>query len=75
MERPQAARADIHHPTQPVDGESGPMFRDRPEPYGSWKDPHQTASGPKDKNEEIADLLVGLTEASKTLGFGLCSLH
>ena len=33
--------------------------------------------GPKlrDENEEIADLLVGLTEARKTWGFGLCFLH
>jgi len=29
----------------------------------------------KDENEEIADLLVGLTEARKTWGFGLCFLH
>jgi len=28
-----------------------------------------------DENEQIADLLVGLTEARKTWGFGLCSLH
>ncbi len=28
-----------------------------------------------DKNEEIADLLVGLTAARKTWGFGLCFLH
>ncbi len=28
-----------------------------------------------DENEEIADLLVGLTEARKTWGFGLCFLH
>ena len=27
------------------------------------------------ENEEIADLLVGLTEARKTRGFGLCFLH
>jgi len=26
-------------------------------------------------NEEIADLLVGLTDARKTWGFGLCFLH
>ena len=33
--------------------------------------------GPKFKaeNEEIADLLVGLTDARKTCGFGLCFLH
>ena len=33
--------------------------------------------GPKLKaeNEEIADLLVGLTDAGKTWGFGLCFLH
>ena len=33
--------------------------------------------GPKlrAENEEIADLLVGLTEARKTWGFGLCFLH
>ncbi len=29
----------------------------------------------KDENEEIADLLVGLTDARKTWGFGLCFLH
>lgn len=29
----------------------------------------------KDENEEIADLLVGLTNARKTWGFGLCFLH
>jgi len=29
----------------------------------------------RDENEEIADLLVGLTEARKTWGFGLCYLH
>ena len=29
----------------------------------------------RDENEEIADLLVGLTEARKTWGFGLCFLH
>jgi putative transposase len=29
----------------------------------------------QDENEEIADLLVGLTEARKTWGFGLCFLH
>ena len=29
----------------------------------------------KDENEEISDLLVGLTEARKTWGFGLCFLH
>ena len=28
----------------------------------------------RDENEEIADLLVGLTEARKTWGFGLCFL-
>ena len=28
-----------------------------------------------DENEEIADLLVGLTTARKTRGFGLCFLH
>lgn len=28
-----------------------------------------------DENEMIADLLVGLTEARKTWGFGLCFLH
>jgi len=33
--------------------------------------------GPKLRveNEEIADLLVGLTDARKTWGFGLCFLH
>lgn len=33
--------------------------------------------GPKlrAENEEIADLLVGLTDASKACGFGLCFLH
>ena len=33
--------------------------------------------GPKlrAENEEIADLLVGLTDAGKTWGFGLCFLH
>ena len=29
----------------------------------------------RDDNEEIADLLVGLTEARKTWGFGICFLH
>jgi len=29
----------------------------------------------RDENEQIADLLVGLTEAQKTWGFGLCFLH
>ncbi|MDP2050067.1 MAG: IS3 family transposase [Cypionkella sp.] len=29
----------------------------------------------KDENEEIADLRVGLTDARKTWGFGLCFLH
>ena len=29
----------------------------------------------KDENEEIADLLMGLTDARKTWGFGLCFLH
>ncbi|MBB4207111.1 putative transposase [Rhodobaca bogoriensis DSM 18756] len=29
----------------------------------------------KDENEVIADLLTGLTDARKTLGFGLCFLH
>lgn len=29
----------------------------------------------KDENEEIANLLVGLTDARKTWGFGLCFLH
>ena len=29
----------------------------------------------KAENEEIADLLVGLTDARKTWGFGLCFLH
>jgi putative transposase len=29
----------------------------------------------KDKNEVIADLLTGLTDARKTWGFGLCFLH
>ena len=29
----------------------------------------------KDENEEIADLLVGLTDARKTRGLGLCFLH
>ena len=28
-----------------------------------------------DENEQIADLLVGLTDARKTCGFGLCFLH
>jgi hypothetical protein len=28
-----------------------------------------------DENEEIADLLIGLTTARKTWGFGLCFLH
>ena len=34
-------------------------------------------SGPKlrGENEEIADLLVGLTDARQTWGFGLCFLH
>ena len=27
------------------------------------------------ENEEIADLLIGLTKARKTWGFGLCFLH
>jgi putative transposase len=27
------------------------------------------------ENEEIADLLAGLTDARKTWGFGLCFLH
>lgn len=33
--------------------------------------------GPKlrAENEEIADLLTGLTDARKNWGFGLCSLH
>ena len=33
--------------------------------------------GPKlrAENEEIADLLTGLTDARKTWGFGLCFLH
>ncbi len=33
--------------------------------------------GPKlrAESEEIADLLVGLTDARKTRGFGLCFLH
>ncbi len=29
----------------------------------------------KDENGEIADLLVGLTDARKTWGSGLCCLH
>ena len=29
----------------------------------------------KDENEQIADLLVGLTNARKTWGFGLCFLY
>ena len=29
----------------------------------------------QDENEQIADLLVGLTEARKTWGSGLCFLH
>ena len=29
----------------------------------------------RDENEEIADLLVGLTNAKKTWGFGLCFLY
>ena len=29
----------------------------------------------RDENEEIADLLAGLTDARKTWGFGLCFLH
>jgi len=29
----------------------------------------------RDENEEIADLLIGLTDARKTWGFGLCCLH
>ena len=29
----------------------------------------------RDENEEIVDLLVGLTEARNTWGFGLCFLH
>ena len=29
----------------------------------------------QDENEQIADLLVGLTDAGKTWGFGLCFLH
>jgi putative transposase len=29
----------------------------------------------RDENDEIADLLTGLTEARKTWGFGLCFLH
>jgi putative transposase len=28
-----------------------------------------------DENEQIADLLTGLTDARKTWGFGLCFLH
>jgi putative transposase len=28
-----------------------------------------------DKNEQIADLLLGLTNAKKTWGFDLCSLY
>ena len=29
----------------------------------------------QDENEQIADLLVGLTDAGKTWGFGLCFVH
>ena len=29
----------------------------------------------KDENEEIAELLAGLTDARKTRSFGLCFLH
>lgn len=43
----------------------------------SWLDERPVAGHPKlkDENEEIADLLVGLTDAHKTWGFALCFLH
>ena len=34
VEGAQAAWADIHHQAHPVDGESAPMFFDKPEPHG-----------------------------------------
>ncbi len=30
---------------------------------------------PEEENEQIADLLLGLTRSKKTWGFGLCFLH
>lgn len=43
----------------------------------NWPSIAPAGYGPKLKaeNEEIADLLVGLTDARKTWGFGLCFLH
>lgn len=45
------------------------------EPSGSARFVIATAPLLSDENEQIADLLVGLTEARKAWGFGLCFLH
>ena len=43
--------------------------------FGVSETCYRYSAKPQDENEQIADLLVGLTEARKTWGFGLCFLH
>ena len=44
-------------------------------PSGSARPANRYGPKLRAENEEIADLLVGLTDARKTWGFGLCFLH
>ena len=45
------------------------------EPLGSARPAFVNSPKLSDENERIADLLVGLTQARKTWGFGLCFLY
>jgi hypothetical protein len=52
--------------------QDSPTFRPHPRRVNSqW----QLTPTLRAENEEIADLLTGLTDARKTWGFGLCFLH
>ena len=53
-ERPQATRADIHHPTLAVDGESPALFFNEPEPHGVGHSLGQMAFMPSMAREELA---------------------
>ena len=46
-----------------------------PDPFGVSETCYRYSPLLSDENEQIADLLVGLTDARKTWGFGLCFLH
>ena len=46
-----------------------------PETFGVSETCYRYGPKLRAENEEIADLLTGLTDARKTWGFGLCFLH